>query len=108
MKIHVYLIDYAVGFLCPVSLLQRIAERGIAVMKESIYPEAITHQRSYESSRGHLSPGRTVTHEGTSGIVLAAHMAGLVAQARKANGINESVPRVCDFVVVGETPVSAV
>ena len=39
---------------------------------------------------------------GTSGIVLAVNLAGLVAQAQHANGIIEFVPQVGDFVAVDE------
>jgi uncharacterized membrane protein len=39
---------------------------------------------------------------GTSGIVLALDLVGLVAQARHANGIIEFVPQTGDFVSVGE------
>jgi uncharacterized membrane protein len=54
------------------------------------------------ASRRPASPHRTVAHADTSGIVLAVDLAGLVAQARRADGIIEFVPQVGDFVAVDE------
>jgi len=84
-----------------VSLVQRVGEFGIAIIR-NIYPESTTGPRSMESSSNSASPRRTVAYVGTSGIVLAADLAGLVAQARRANGIIEFVPQVGDFVAVDE------
>ena len=85
----------------PVSIVQRVGESGLAVIK-SVYPESTTHPRPVESSRRPASPDRTVANAGTSGIVLAVDLEGLVAQARHANGIIEFVPQVGDFVAVDE------
>jgi uncharacterized membrane protein len=99
--VFLYLIDYAARFLRPVSIVQRVGESGIGVIK-NIYPESTTGPRSMESSRKSASPHRTVAYAGTSGIVLAVDLAGLVAQARHANGIIEFVHQVGDFVAVDE------
>jgi uncharacterized membrane protein len=48
------------------------------------------------------SPDRTIAHVGTSNIVIALDLAGLVAQAQHADGVIEFVPQVGDFVAVGE------
>jgi alkanesulfonate monooxygenase SsuD/methylene tetrahydromethanopterin reductase-like flavin-dependent oxidoreductase (luciferase family) len=45
---------------------------------------------------------RTVEHRGTSAVVLAANLKALVAFARTAGGVIEFIPRVGDFVAVGE------
>ena len=99
--VFLYLIDYAARFLRPVSIVQRVGESGIAVIK-SVYPESTTRPRSVETSRRPASPDRTVANAGASGIVLAVDLDGLVAQARNANGIIEFVPQVGDFVAVDE------
>jgi len=99
--VFLFLIDYAARFLRPVSIVQRVAESGIAVVK-NIYPESTTGPRSNEPSRTSESPERTVAYVGTSGIVLAVDLVGLVAQARHANGIIEFVPQTGDFVAVDE------
>lgn len=99
--IFLYLIDYAARFLRPVSIVQRVGESGIAVI-QSVYPKSTTRPRLVESSCRPSSPDRTVAHAGTSGIVLAVDLDGLVAQALHANAIIEFVPQVGDFVAVGE------
>lgn len=99
--VFLFLIDYAARFLRPVSIVKRVGEFGIAVIK-NIYPESTTGPRSIEPSRKSASPERTVAYVGTSGVVLAVDLAGLVAQARHANGIIEFVPQVGDFVAVDE------
>jgi uncharacterized membrane protein len=99
--VFLYLIDYAARFLRPVSIVQRVGESGIAVIK-SVYPEATTRPRPVESSHKPASPDRTVSNMGESGTVLAVDLGGLVAQARNANGMIEFVPQVGDFVAVDE------
>ena len=99
--VFLYLIDYAARFLRPVSLVQRVGESGVAVI-QSIYPESTTRPRPTESTRRPASPHRTVAKAGASGIVLAVDLAGLAAQAQKADGIIEFVPQVGDFMAVDE------
>ncbi|MCU0554903.1 MAG: DUF2254 domain-containing protein [Syntrophales bacterium] len=99
--VFLYLIDYAARLLRPVSLVNRVGESGIGVI-ESVYPESTEPSRPEKPSGSSLSPDRTVTHAGTSGIVLAADLAGLAAKARKADGIIEFVPQVGDFVAKEE------
>ena len=96
-----YLIDYAARLLRPVSLVRRVGESGIAVIRD-VYPKSTTSTRPIESSGCPASPVRTVANAGTSGIVLAVDLSGLVTQARRANGVIEFVPQVGDFVAVGE------
>jgi uncharacterized membrane protein len=99
--VFLFLIDYAARFLRPVSIVQRVGKSGIAVIK-SLYPEATMHPRPVESSRRLANPARIVANAGTSGIVLAVDLDGLVAQARQANGIIEFVPQLGDFMAVDE------
>ena len=99
--VFLYLIDYAARLLRPVSIVQRVGESGIAVI-QSVYPESTTYPRPVETSRRPASPDRIVANAGTSGIVLAVDLEGLVAQARHANGMIEFVPQVGDFVAADE------
>jgi uncharacterized membrane protein len=99
--VFLYLIDYAARFLRPVSIVQRVGESGIAVIK-NVYQETTNRFSPVGSSRKSASPERTVAHVGTSGTVLAVDLAGLVAQAQRANAIIEFVPQVGDFVSVDE------
>jgi uncharacterized membrane protein len=99
--VFLYLIDYAARFLRPVSIVQRVGESGLAVIK-SVYPESTKHPRSVETSSRPASPVRTVANVGASGIVLAVDLKRLVAQARNANGLIEFVPQVGDFVAADE------
>ena len=99
--VFLYLIDHAARMLRPISLVRRVGEDGIAVI-ESLYPKPTTRPRPVESSRELAAPDRTVTHAGTSGVVLAVNLPGLVAQARRANGMIEFIPQVGDFVAVDE------
>jgi uncharacterized membrane protein len=101
LVLFLYLIDYAARFLRPISIVQRVGASGIAVI-QSVYPETANSPSPVQTSRTYESPERTITHVGPSGTVLAVDLAGLVAQARRADGIIEFVPQVGDFVSVDE------
>jgi uncharacterized membrane protein len=101
LAVFLYLIDYAARMLRPVSIVNRVGESGIAVIR-NIYPESTTGPRHAESTGRPASPDRTVTNTGTSGIVLAVDLKGLVAQARHAKGMIEFIPQVGDFLSVDE------
>jgi uncharacterized membrane protein len=96
-----FLIDYAARMLRPVSIVARVGESGLAVIK-SVYPERSTRTRAVASTRRLASPARVVVHKGNSGVVLAVDLAGLFAQARHYGGIIEFVPQVGDFLSVEE------
>jgi uncharacterized membrane protein len=97
IMVFLFLIDYAARLLRPVSLAARVGQMGLDVIEE-IYPEVTVRPRPATPGREPGSPARTVTHAGAAGVVLAADVAGLVAQARRANGVIEFVPLVGDFV----------
>ena len=99
--VFLYLIDYAARFLRPVSIVKRVGESGISVI-QSVYPESTTCPRPVDSFRRPAPPDRTVAHAGTSGIVLAVDLDGLIAEARNADGLIEFIPQVGDFVGVDE------
>jgi len=102
IAVFLYLIDYAARMLRPVSIVHRVGMSGIAVI-QSVYPlESTTPPCAVESSNSFAAPVRTVANAGTSGIVLAVDLGGLVTQARQANGMIVFVPQVGDFVAADE------
>jgi len=101
LVVFLYLIDYAARLLRPVSLVQRVGKSGIAVI-QSVYPESTMPPRPVESPGLPASPDRTVVSAGTSGILLALDLKGLVRQARHTDGMIEFVPQVGDFVAADE------
>jgi uncharacterized membrane protein len=98
-----FLIDYAARLLRPVSLVQRVGEKGVAVVK-SVYPsKASAEPRPPAAPATSLgTPARTVVHQGTSGVVLAIDLEGLIALGREVDGVIEFVPNVGDFLAVEE------
>jgi len=97
-----FLIDYAARLLRPVSIVARVAEQGFRVI-EQLYPQSIVNSSRPTPPHPPLGPAeRSVLHRGTSGVVLAVNLQALVAAAQRADGIIEFVPRVGDFVGVGE------
>jgi uncharacterized membrane protein len=97
-----FLIDYTARLLRPVAIVWRIGEQGIRVI-ETVYPQAVQPLHAPTPQRQKLGPSdRTVEHHGTSAVVLAANTQSLVALARSVDGIIEFVPRIGDFVAIGE------
>ena len=97
-----HLIDYAARLLRPVSIIWRVGEQGRAVI-DSVYPKLQEDAGAATRPRQKLpSPDRIVQRHGKSAILLAVNLKALVAEAQKANGIIELVPRVGDFVASGE------
>ncbi len=98
-----FLIDYAARLLRPVSILAHVGDEGLAVI-ESVYTISTTR----EPDRGRAAyertgiPRRVVSHEDSSGIVLAVDLATLVEEGRRADGLIEFLPQVGDFVASGE------
>lgn len=97
-----FLIDYAARMLRPVSIVWRVGEQGLRVIRD-IYPESIDAAGRILVAPRELGPSqRTVEHRGKSAIVLAVNLKRLIAEARKLDGTIELVPRVGDFVAVGD------
>lgn len=96
-----YLIDHAARFLRPVSIVYRVGQSGVAVIR-SVYPKEAPTQSKEAGSPLPDVPDRVVSHAGNSGVVLAFDLDGLVAQAQQADGIIEVKPEVGNFVAVGE------
>jgi uncharacterized membrane protein len=98
------LMDYWVKALRPVSVAERVAIEGRAVIKE-VYPQLLPLAVGSPPPRSKArrpAPARTVRHVGSSGVLLAADFAGLDAMARSAGGVIEVVPRVGAFIAAGE------
>jgi uncharacterized membrane protein len=96
-----YLIDYAARLLRPVSIVWQVGEAGIEVI-EDVYPEPAVEAAALRPPVTLPACSKTVLHRGKSGIVLAVNVKALVEDARRTHGIVEFVPRVGDFVGVGE------
>jgi uncharacterized membrane protein len=97
-----YLIDYAARLLRPISILTRVGNEGLTVIK-SVYPDSsLGSDVSKGSSRVLAAPDRVVKHQGTSGIVLAVNVDELMKAAETSRGVIEFVPQVGDFVAVDE------
>jgi uncharacterized membrane protein len=96
-----YLIDYTARLLRPISIVWHIGERGVAVI-DIVYPGSVDAPRVPRERQVPGPAARAVEHRGTSAIVLAVNLNGLVSLAQHAEGIIEFVPRVGDFVSVGE------
>ena len=101
VMVFLYLIDYAARLLRPVSIVRRVGEAGLGVIR-TVYPEPTTGARPSPPARPGAAAARVVHHEGVSGVVLAIDLAGLVALARRADGMIEFVPGVGDFLGVDE------
>src|SRR5690242_9555600 len=96
-----FLIDYTARLLRPISIVWRIGEQGIAVI-ENVYPGSADAPRISRERRPLGPIVRSVEHRGSSGIVLAVNLKALVSLAQRAEGVIEFVPRVGDFMAVGE------
>ncbi len=96
-----FLIDYTARLLRPVSILWRIGEQGVKVV-ETIYPNLVEMPRPPATPTVLGTAVRVVEHRGTSAIVLAANVNSLVALAQRAEGVIAFVPRIGDFVAIGE------
>jgi uncharacterized membrane protein len=98
-----FLIDYAARLLRPVSVVAKVGDEGMAMVK-SVYPDPATALPPEEAAQ-HAMPGtpsRQVEHSGGSEIVLAVDIPTLVALARHHDGTIEFLPQVGDFVAAEE------
>ena len=96
-----FLIDYAARLLRPVSIVARIGDEGIKVIR-AVYPHPTERADSSELRNELGAPGRLVTHQDRSEIVLAIDLPTLIALARQHDGVIEFMPQVGDFVATDE------
>lgn len=96
-----YLIDYAARLLRPGSILWRIAEDGRAVI-EDVYPRPAQDADGGLRAPNLGKPDVIIPHRGGGAVVIAINIPALVAEARRSDCLVELVPRVGNFVDVGE------
>ena len=102
MAAFLYLIDYAARLLRPISILSRVGENGLSVIK-AVYPQPtqgpLLPQIKPETSG---MPHRIVRHAGRSEVILSVNIAMLLAESQKANAVVEILAVVGDFVGTDE------
>jgi uncharacterized membrane protein len=99
-----FLIDYSARLLRPVRIVSLVGDDGLGVIR-AVYPHKgadLPSDRYAGISATLGAPGRIVTHERTSQVVLAVDIEPLVAEARRLGGVIEFVPQVGDFVATDE------
>jgi uncharacterized membrane protein len=98
-----FLIDYAARLLRPVSVVARVGDQGVDVIR-SVYPSrsvaVVIESGPLRARLG--APARMVLHNAKAGIVLAVDFKTIVALARRHGGVVEVVPQVGDFVATDE------
>jgi uncharacterized membrane protein len=96
-----FLIDYAARLLRPVSILARVGEDGLNVIR-SVYQLSTGGSDPREDEPVLDDTRRIVAHEGRSEIVLAIDLRTLMREARRTRGVIEFVPEVGDFIATDE------
>jgi len=96
-----FLIDYAARLLRPVSVVGRVGDEGLAVIR-SVYPDP-TRVPDAETWRAQAGLDRRVAlHQDKSEIVLAVDVPTLVVLARRSGGVIEFAQQVGNFVATDE------
>jgi len=99
-----FLMDFALKALRPVSVMAKVAADGFEVI-EDVYPDSLFAEVDRRRTARLSPPGpaaRTVEHVGQSAALTAADIRWLSSAAIEAGGLIELVPRVGEFVAVGE------
>ena len=99
-----FLIDYSARLLRPVSIVSRVGDEGLAVIKQ-VYPTPAGPRSTRAGGPATRCPtghAGSLAHEGRSEIVLALDLPTLVREAEWTGGVIEFVPRVGDFVASDE------
>jgi uncharacterized membrane protein len=96
-----YLIDYAARLLRPISILSRVAENGLTVVK-AVYPQLKGLSPPHTKAQSLGMPSRIVDHAGRSEVILSVNTETLLAESQKADAVVEFLPVVGDFVGQGE------
>jgi uncharacterized membrane protein len=95
--VFLFLIDHAARLLRPVSIVGRIAQQGLKVF-DDVYPNPAPSSVPVRAVEMLGPPARTVSHLGSSAIVIAVNLRALVAEAKRADVIIELAPRLGNFV----------
>jgi uncharacterized membrane protein len=104
IALFLLLVDYALKALRPVSVVRGVAAEGFHVV-EDVYPHLVGTEIDRRRSKLAAEPGpadRTIHHEGNSAVLIAADFRWLSAEGIRARGLIELVPRVGEFIAVGE------
>jgi uncharacterized membrane protein len=104
IAMFLFLVDSALKALRPVSVVAGVAAEGFKVL-EDVYPHLLGTEVDRRRSRLASKPGpadRTIPHEGNSAVLIAADFGWLSAAGIEARGLVELVPRVGEFIAVGE------
>jgi uncharacterized membrane protein len=104
IAMFLFLVDYALKSLRPVSVVGRVAAEGFKVLEE-VYPYLVGAEVDRRRSTLASKPGpaeRTIHHEGSSAVLIAADFRWLSSAGIRARGLIELVPRVGEFIAVGE------
>jgi uncharacterized membrane protein len=98
VAVFLFLIDHAARLLRPVSIVGRIAQQGLKVF-DDVYPNPIRGSSVPLPEAEKLGPlDRTLSHRGSSAVVIAVNLGALVAEAKRADVTIEVAPRMGDFV----------
>jgi uncharacterized membrane protein len=93
-----YLIDYAARLLRPISIIWRVGEQGLLVIRD-VYPAIIEPPyRSVTTVPSLRQPVRDIRHPGSSAVILAANFQILRSEAERTDGVIECTFRVGDFM----------
>ena len=104
IAMFLYMIDYSLKAMRPVSVIERVARSGGKVVHD-VYPDALDAKRDVRRSvwtTRPAAPDRTLVHEDTSAVLLAADFRWLSDTAQGVQGLIELVPRVGTFIAVDE------
>ena len=103
LMVFLFLIDYAARLLRPVSILARVGNQGIEVLR-AVYPSLANadHDESTQTAVELPAPAREVMHTGRSKTLLAVDLASLIEEARRYDGVIELVPQIGDFIAPDE------
>jgi|RhiMethySRZTD1v2_1073278.scaffolds.fasta_scaffold63255_2 uncharacterized membrane protein len=102
LVMFLYLIDYAARLLRPSSIVWRVGESGLAVMR-SVYPHEISQVYRDTPPLPELGrPNAVIAHGGRSGTLLALNQEALADLAQESGGIIEFVPHIGDFIATDE------
>ena len=104
IAMFLFLVDYSLKALRPVSVVRRVAVEGFKVV-EDVYPHLLRSETDRRRSTLAARPepaDRTIHHAGESAVLLAADLRWLSAAGVAARGLIELVPRVGEFIAVDE------
>jgi uncharacterized membrane protein len=104
IAMFLFLVDYALKSLRPVSLVARVAADGFEVLAD-VYPHRLGEEADRRRSTRISLPGtpdRILHHAGDSAVLTAADFRWLAAAGVAARGLIDLVPRVGEFVAVDE------